>query len=260
MKSVLVIIILLIAQLCTSAVRQDTPGSLARAKVSGGAGNAGVSTATVICIDPGHPSEVSAGKEVQNGTTEVRVAWEVALKLKKILEAEGYRVVLTKSAEAQLVENKERALVANRVEAALMVRLHCDASADEGFAVYHPDRQGTAQNLTGPSARVIEESRNAAARIHEGMLRGLGGVLKDGGVRGDSKTLVGSRQGALTGSIFSEVPVVTIEMVVLSNEEDAEFIKDERGQQEMAQAIAEGIGRYVGPVNRATPRSKKLKN
>jgi len=41
-------------------------------------------------------------------------------------------------------------------------------------------------------------------------------VLKDGGVRGDSKTLIGSKQGALTGSIFSQVPIVTIEMVVLA--------------------------------------------
>jgi N-acetylmuramoyl-L-alanine amidase len=70
-------------------------------------------------------------------------------------------------------------------------------------------------------------------------------VLKDGGVRGDSRTLVGSRQGALTGSIFSEVPVVLVEMVVLSNARDAAFIKSASGQALMARAIADGIVRYA---------------
>jgi N-acetylmuramoyl-L-alanine amidase len=91
----------------------------------------------------------------------------------------------------------------------------------------------------------MEASKRAAEAMHAGMSGALVGALKDGGVRGDSKTLVGSRQGALTGSIFSEVPVVTIEMVVLSNAHDAEFIKTEEGQQKMAQAIADGIARFT---------------
>src|SRR5215207_4746547 len=53
---------------------------------------------TVVCIDPGHPSEVASGRTVQHGTSETRVAWEVALKLREELEAKGYAVVLTKSA------------------------------------------------------------------------------------------------------------------------------------------------------------------
>ena len=65
----------------------------------------------------------------------------------------------------------------------------------------------------------------------------------------DSKTAIGERQGALTGSIFSDVPVVLIEMVTLSNPHDAGFIKEPRGQSLMAQAIANGIGRYVPASN-----------
>jgi N-acetylmuramoyl-L-alanine amidase len=38
--------------------------------------------APVVVIDPGHPSEVSSGATVQNGTTEVAVAWAVALRLR----------------------------------------------------------------------------------------------------------------------------------------------------------------------------------
>lgn len=203
---------------------------------------------TVVCIDPGHPSEIASGKNVQNGTNETSVAWSVAVRLRDALEAKGYEVVMTKSAEDELVRNKDRALVANRARAALMIRLHCDASQERGYAVYYPDRKGRAKDgSVGPAQNVIEGSRRAAGSIHSSMAEGLEGALKDNGIRTDNDTKVGREQGgALTGSIFSDVPVVTIEMVVLSDAGDAEFIKGEAGQQRMALAIAEGVARFVG--------------
>lgn len=214
---------------------------------------------TVVCIDPGHPSEVASGQNVQNGTSETHVDWVVASKLREALEARGYEVVLTKSSEAELVKNKERALVANRARAALMIRLHCDASAERGFAVYYPDRQGKAKDgTTGPGPDVIEESRRAAEAVHAGLAEGLRDVLNDNGVRTDYQTKVGREQGgALTGSIFSEVPVVTIEMVVLSDAADADFIKTEEGQRRMADAIADGVARFVAPERVVSPRKSK---
>jgi N-acetylmuramoyl-L-alanine amidase len=203
--------------------------------------------APVVCIDPGHPSETSAGNVVQNGTTEVHIVWVVGLKLKALLEAEGFKVVMTKTREEQVVTNKERAMIANNAKAEVMIRLHCDASTDSGYAIYSPDRQGTVQGVTGPAQEIITQSKIAADIVHKGMAQVLEGVLKDGGVRGDSKTFVGSKQGALTGSIFSQVPAVLVEMVVLSNKEDAEFIKTEDGQMKMAKAIAEGIKLYLKP-------------
>ena len=201
----------------------------------------------VVCIDPGHPSEVNSGLTVQNGTTETHIDWVVAQKLRQILIARDVKVVLTKASEKQRVKNKERALIANRAQADLMVRLHCDSSPDQGYAVYYPDRQGTAQGKTGPSQEVMDRSRAAAKILDKAMGRALEGVLKNGGVRGDSQTLIGGRQGALTGSIFSQVPVLTIEMVVLSHKADAAFIQTEAGQNRMAQALADGILQYIIP-------------
>lgn len=200
----------------------------------------------VVCIDPGHPSEVNPGFQVQNGTTETHIDWVVAIKLQKLLKAKGFTVVMTKSKEKQMVRNKERALIANRAGAAMMVRLHCDSSTDTGYAIYYPNRTGTAQGVTGPSAEVREKSRAAAEAVESMMKHGLEGSLKSGGVRGDDKTFVGGKQGALTGSIFSKVPIITIEMVVLNNRHDADFIKKDAGQLKMAQAIAAGIEKFVG--------------
>lgn len=216
---------------------QSTPAIMSREMAD--------ATKPIVCIDPGHPSEVSSGAELQNGTTEVHIAWMVSLKLQKALQAQGCKVVLTKSKEDELVKNKERAQIANAAGAALMIRLHCDATADSGYALYYPDRQGTKEGVTGPTPEVMQRSQQAAEAIHAAMANLLAGVLKDGGVRGDSKTLIGSKQGALTGSIFSQVPVVTIEMVVLSNKADAAFIKSKSGQQQMARALAAGVMKFV---------------
>ena len=216
---------------------QSTPAIISREMAD--------ATKPIVCIDPGHPSEVSSGAELQNGTTEVHIAWMVSLKLQKALQAQGCKVVLTKSKEDELVKNKERAQIANAAGAALMIRLHCDATADSGYALYYPDRQGTKEGVTGPTPEVMQRSQQAAEAIHAAMATLLTGVLKDGGVRGDSKTLIGSKQGALTGSIFSQVPVVTVEMVVLSNKSDAAFIKSKSGQQQMAQALAAGVMKFV---------------
>jgi N-acetylmuramoyl-L-alanine amidase len=173
----------------------------------------------------------------------------VPLRLQRLLTAHGYRVSLTKSAERELVTNVKRAEIGNRAKAALVIRLHLDASVDSGYALYHPDRAATVQGRTGPSADVRQRSRMAAESIHVSMAGHFSGVLKDGGVRGDSRTAIGAKQGALTGSVFSDVPVVLIEMATLSNAADARFIRSAKGQSRMAQALAEGIGRFVPASN-----------
>ena len=256
MKFLPTVTLLLALQLCApfAQVRQSARPKKAAEAV---ATKTPVAAQPVVCIDPGHPSEVASGRNMQNGTNETRVAWEVALRLKKTLEEKGYAVVLTKSAEDELVRNRDRALIANRARATLMVRLHCDASVERGFAVYYPDRQGkTKDGVQGPAPEVVEGSRRAAEAIHAGMADVLKDVLNDNGLRTDYQTKVGREQGgALTGSIFSEVPVVTVEMVVLSDAEDAAFIKREEGQQKMAEAIAEGVARFVEGAQ-AAPRKK----
>src|SRR4051812_13717400 len=199
----------------------------------------------VIVIDPGYPSENGVGAS-GHGVAEVHAAWEVAVRLRDSLAAAGYDVRMTKTRERQVVRNVQRARIANAAGAALMIRLHCDVGSGTGFTLYYPDRQGTAEGRTGPSAAVMARSRAAAFTLDSAMAAHLSpGHLRDGGVLGDSRTFVGSRQGALTGSIFSEVPVVTVEMAVLTDASDARFIASPSGQRRMAHAIAAGIARVV---------------
>jgi len=201
------------------------------------AGRAGSPTRT-ICIDPGHPSEVGRGTSGRK-VSEIHVAWEVAKRLEAKLIAKGFRVVLTKSAENEFVKNRDRAGIANRCHADLMVRLHCDASNGTGFTTYYPDRQGVLDRTVGPEPTLLKRIEPIAKRFHDVLRADLSGFLRDNGILPDNRTAVGSLHGALVGSIYSKVPVVLVEMCVLTNPRDEELVCGEPGKNRLAAALAD---------------------
>lgn len=212
---------------------------------------AGPLSGVKICVDPGHPSENGAGCTGRNGTKEYKVNWIVGQRLKQLLEQAGATVVLTKSSEGQTVTNRRRAEIANEANVDLAVRLHCDSGGSSGFAFYYPDRQGTVQGVTGPSESVRRRSKQAAYGLYPMMKEKLTGYLPGRGIHGDSETYIGSRQGALTGSIFSKVPVLAIEMCMLTQAHDEDFISTSSGKWKMAGSIKAGIVAYLGHKEQA---------
>ncbi len=200
----------------------------------------------VICVDPGHSSETSQGTASRDGKlTELHVNWIVAQRLIALLQADGATVVSTKTRESQVVTNRRRAEIANAAHANVFLRLHCDSGEQSGLATYYPDRQGTRFGVTGPSPAVMAASHQAAQVFQPAVIAALHGALRDAGIKGDSQTGVGSKQGALTGSIFSHVPALTVEMCVLTNAHDYKFIRTAAGQEQMAQALLAGMEAYA---------------
>ena len=203
-------------------------------------------TGFVVCVDPGHQSETSYGTESRDHKlTELHVNWVVAETLQRLLQGAGATVVMTKQRESQIVTNRKRAEIANAAHAGLFLRLHCDSGEQSGLATYYPDRQGTRFGVTGPSQSVMTASHRAAEIFQPAVIAALHGSLNDSGIKGDSQTGVGGRQGALTGSIFSHVPALTVEMCVLTNTHDYKFIRTEFGQRIMAEALLNGVEAYA---------------
>jgi N-acetylmuramoyl-L-alanine amidase len=203
----------------------------------------------VVCLDPGHPSEVSSGRTVQNGIAEVDANWAVASELGALLRQADVQVVFTKSRADQFVTNRQRAQIANRASSSLMLRLHCDTGGGSGITFYYPEREGSSGGMRGPSQEVRRQSRVAAQALHAAAVTRLGTALADNGIKPDHETKIGSKQGALTGSIYSTVPVVLVEMVFLSNKHDAEFVSSHEGQQALARALAAGVIQYLSHSN-----------
>lgn len=213
-----------------------------------------------ICIDPGHISDASPGCRGKH-ITEVHANWVIANLLKRNLLHHGYKVVMTKRSEGEVVSNKERAEIANRVHAALFIRLHCDSGSGTGYAIYVPTHIGRLKNgIKGPSSLVIKESEMVASRFHRGFHFGIGNLLRDNGVKGDDKTYIGSKQGALTGSIYSKVPVILIEMLVLTNPHDEEIMLNPKDRNRIAAALCAGIISAIPPTPLELERQKSIKN
>lgn len=200
-----------------------------------------------VCIDPGHPSENGAGARGKK-LTEVDVAWRVALAVRDRLERQGVRVVLTKKTSGEKVTNQRRAEIANTSGTALMLRLHCDAGAARGFAVYYPERAGTVRGVTGPSAAVREASGKIARPFHAELAKQLLGSLPDRGLHTDDATMIGGKQGALTGSIYSQVPVLLVEMLVITDPRDEAFVASPKGFEKLCNALAKAVLQLKPPT------------
>jgi len=201
--------------------------------------------APVVCVDPGHPSEVSDGANA-HGLSENKLNWQVALKIQQRLEAMSIRCILTKEHEKHYRTNRQRAEIANDAGVAVLVRLHCDVGSGRGYTWYYPDRSGSKGGVTGPSKTVQENSRRAAYIINETMKPVLKGHLQSNEIKTDASTFVGGKQGGvLTGSIFARVPTALIEMCYINQKNDALFIASQAGQEKMAEALSLGIYAYV---------------
>ena len=211
----------------------------------------------VICIDPGH-SKRTVGASA-NHLKEYVVCWQMAQQLASVLrhrQTPPNVVILTKKTQDANVSNVERAHIANEAKADLFIRLHCDSGRDTGIATFYPATQGHIRGKTGPSQTVIARSRQCAYAFHTALLNVLeaqGSPLHDRGVRTDAKTDVGGKLGgALEGSIYSERPVVLIEMCVLKAPGDARFIRAAANRKILAEAMADGIQAAV-QINHTAP-------
>lgn len=204
---------------------------------------------TVIVLDPGHPSEVGVGGS-GNGVDEVDKVLEIAKTLKPKLEAKGYTVVLTRNNNTR-VTNKERAEIANDKNANIFFRIHNDdGGRGRGFAYYYPSKQGTVNGTTGPPNDVIKKSKTAAKTIlgkSESIITVAGMPPYNGGLLTDADTQNGKDNGgALTGSIYSNVPTVLVEVGDLDNKTDANWLKSKSNIDKLTDGFTEGIIAAVG--------------
>ena len=87
----------------------------------------------------------------------------------------------------------------------------------------------------------MEQSRLAATTFFAAFSQKLSGILRNNGLMGDENTFIGRKQGALTGSIFSEVPTILVEMVFLPNKKDAAWISKQENKEKYARALEAGV-------------------
>lgn len=203
----------------------------------------------VVCVDPGHqeranpdpepigpgakdtvPKVTEGARGVVTRQTEAEVALQVALALKRELEALGVTVVLTRTTNAVDISNAERARIANGAGADLYVRLHAEADTNgdvSGIRTLYPEGNEWVAGIAAASKR-------AAEAVHRAVVRGTG--ASDRGIEPRSD---------LAGFNWSRVPVVLVQCGYLSNPVEDRKLATAAYRSTLARSIATGVLQYL---------------
>ncbi|MCA0144897.1 N-acetylmuramoyl-L-alanine amidase [Blastococcus sp. LR1] len=210
-----------------------------------------------VVLDPGHnrdngqhPAQIgrqvdaggftkqcnTTGTATNSGVAEATVNWELALALRQRLEAAGARVVLTRDADAgwgPCID--ERAAVANREGADLLLSLHADGSAASahGFHVIAPGM------LPGWTDDIAAESQRAAVAVRDALVAGgLTPATYLGSAGLDERTDLGTLNR-------SDVPAVMLEAGNLRHAGDAALLTSGEGQARVADALSAAVTQFL---------------
>ena len=210
----------------------------------------------VVVIDPGHnggnidaPDEINAPVDVGNGekacdTTgtntddgyfEHEFNFDVATRLAALLQAEGATVMLTRRNDTGVGPCiTERTAVANDADADVSVSLHADGGPPDGsgFHIMQP------VELDGYNDTVVDTSHNLAVELAEAMTE----VIAPADYIGNDGLNPRADMGGLN---LTTVPKVMIECGNMRNDHDAALMKDAGFRQDLAEAVAVGIARFL---------------
>ncbi len=219
-----------------------------------------------IVIDPGHGGK-DKGAIGPNGLFEKDVTLALAKQLKKVLEKEGYEVLLTRDTD-RYVSLEERTAIANTKKADLFLSIHTNAHTDPSlggiqtyFLNFSNDKESarvaalenaaSAKQISDLEAILnellrntkINESSRLAREVHQRLMNRLepNRKLRDLGVK----------QAPFYVLLGAQMPSILIESCFISNEDEERLLRDSAFQRELVNAIAEGVRSYTGRLAQA---------
>ena len=197
-----------------------------------------------VVLDPGHGGK-DPGTETLQGN-EASFALQVAFRLRQLLVARGFQVVMTRSNDTYLTL-QERVDIANRIpDNALFLSIHfnCGEPAARGIETFTLSPQGVAHYGRGLMAKDFEihsgnehDSANIAlaTAVHGSVLRQLGGAAAvDRGIKR-------ARYSVLSGVRH---PAVLFEGGFMTHPEEGRLIAGPAYQSQLAQGMADAVVKY----------------
>ena len=186
-----------------------------------------------IAIDPGHGGSDS-GAIGPTGIMEKSITMRVSRELKRLLEAEGATVILTRTGDTEVSEKgasatsveelQARCDVANKAKADIFLSIHADAFTNrevKGTTTYYY-AQGTKQ------------SKLLADSVRTALIDAIGTV--DRGTQSCNFYVVK----------HTDMPAILVEISFISNPDEEKMMNSETGIKKIAQGIADGIADYFG--------------
>jgi N-acetylmuramoyl-L-alanine amidase len=196
-----------------------------------------------IVIDPGHGGSNVGTHSVLDGRFEKEFTLDLAKRLKPLLEAEGWKVFLTRESDV-LVTNSNRVVFSDMCHANLFISLHFNSGAPDttqaGLETYCLTPTGEPSTVTRtyadpwsenlPNNIFDTENLQLAVHLHEALLHRT--QMRDRGVRRARfiEVLRGQKR-----------PAILIEAGYLSNPAEAARIENGEYRQKLAEIIAASL-------------------
>lgn len=183
---------------------------------------AAAQTRTIV-LDAGHGGHDRGGVPGQR-ISEKLMTLDVAQRLRRVLEANGFRVVMTRNSDV-FIPLGQRTAIANSYRNATFVSVHFNSAqraGANGIETYY---------YRGDSAAL-------AASIHRNV------------VAATSTDNRGIRRRGYFVLRRTRIPSVLVECGFLTNPREGSLAMNENYRQRLAEAIARGIRRQPAPVNR----------
>ena len=214
--------------------------------------------AKTIVIDPGHGGK-DPGALGTSATQEKGIVLSISKKLKEVLTAKGYSVLMTRETN-RFIPLKERTQFATRHKADLFLSIHANASKNpqaNGIETYYLDVSSTdkaseqiaarenansgysIQELESLLQNIIQESksedsRRLAEHVQRKLVHATGAVDR------------GVKHARFVVLIGTKVPAILIETGFLSNSTERQRLATTAYQSKVAAAIAEGVDEFLG--------------
>jgi N-acetylmuramoyl-L-alanine amidase len=232
--------VLLLAAACAAAaalVSNGEQGSAARTPI--------------VVVDPGHDlygnsalepigpgsstrkiKDGGGARGVVSGKPEAVINLAVSKRLATLLRNAGIRVVMTRTTTSGVsMGNVDRAQIANRLHAALLIRVHCDGSSssrDNGTHTLYP------AYIRGWTSDIYRPSLKLARLVQSELVKALG--FPDRGLNPRSD---------ITGFNWADVPVILPELGFLTYPAEDRALNSAAGQDKAALGMCRGILRFL---------------
>lgn len=207
----------------------------------------------LIVLDPGHGGSDPGKENKLLGVNEKTSTLDVALRLRKILEARGWQVLLTRTDDRELspvkvVDLQRRAGLANKAHADLFLSIHFnsvekDTERVTGVETYAmtpqfmlstaDERKDDKTDTAFPGNKLDNANLLFGEQIHRAMLAAL---------RASDR---GYKHGRLEVLRFAECPGALVECAYLSNITDARRVGTPEYRERIAEALATGVQNYA---------------
>jgi len=205
-----------------------------------------------VVVDAGHGGSDKGARSADG--TEKQYALDVARRLRPLLQASGFKVIMTRENDAFL-PLQLRARIANQANDAIFVSIHFNSTSKRdatGFEIYSLTPQGapsTADDALALSFVNMEEGSPVDAQSFA-----LSAAVYHSMIGHFSEFDRGIKRARFAVLRHTKIPAILVEGGFLSQEADSKLIADPAWRGKLARAISIGIENY----RNATEKKQRL--